>query len=224
MSLLKSVGLLGGTGDLGTALAIHLARHYDRILLGSRDKSKAEITIREIVSEKGDRGYLSHLLASENAEVAKQCDLIIATIPHTNAVQTIESLVESFRGGQVLISAVAPIVKSGDEFFPDLDATSISERIETIVPKSVKVATAFQTVPANVLYKERDISSDVLVACNELETYVSVADLVTKVEGLRPLYLGSLKLSRYIEDLTSMILNIGLKNKLKSPTIKFNSF
>ena len=222
---MKTVGLLGGTGDLGTALAIHLAKHDDRSLLGSREKTKAEATIRDILSEKGEKEHLkTHLVASDNNEVVRSCDFVIATVPHDKAIDTIKHLSDSFRGNQILISAVAPITKSGDEFIPDLAGSSISEQIKQLVPKSVKVATAFQTVPANVLYKERAISSDVLVACDEPETYAAVAELVSRIEGLRPLYLGSLRLSRYIEYLTSMILNIGVKNKLKSPTPKFNSF
>lgn len=216
---------MGGTGDLGTALAIHLAKHYERVFLGSRDKSKAEAVLHEILAEKGNRDYLrAHITPGENSEVVKSCDLVIAAVPHTNALQTISQLHDIFRGEQILVSAVAPIAKSGNEFVPDIADLSVSEQISKIVPKSVRVATAFQTVPANILYKEKTISSDVLIACDDYETYGSVSEMVSKIEGLRPLYLGSLKLSKYVESLTSLLLNVSIRNKLKSPTIKVTSF
>lgn len=222
---MKTIGLVGGTGDLGTALAIHFAKNHERVIIGSREKTKAEAALREVISEKDEQDHLrNHLFAAENKEVVRSSDIIIATVPHTTAVETIKLLAPSFRGDQVLISAVAPVSRVGEEFFPDLGGLSISEQIEQLLPKTIRLATAFQTIPANILYKERAISSDVLVACNEVETFYQVSELVSSIQGLRPLYLGSLKLSKYIEGLTAMILNVSIRNHLKSPTLKFNSF
>ena len=134
-------------------------------------------------------------------------------------------MASSFSGDQILISAVAPVAKVGKEFVSQIEAgKSYSQQIAEILPKSVKVATAFQSVPAHILYEEREISSDVLVTCDELNTYQQIAEIISKIPGLRPLYLGSLNLSGEVERLTALVLNIAIKNKLKSPTPKFNSF
>ena len=151
---------------------------------------------------------------------------MLLTVPHENAFATVNGLSSDFRGNQVLISAVAAVAKKGEEFVVDEDPSgeSFAQKISAIVPPNVKVAAAFQTVPTSILYKEREISADVLVSTDDLGTYESVSAIVRDIEGLRPLYLGSLRLAGEIERLTALLLNIGKRNRMKSPTLKFVSF
>ncbi|MGI0090928.1 MAG: hypothetical protein ACREBS_04395, partial [Nitrososphaerales archaeon] len=99
---------------------------------------------------------------------------------------------------------------------------SITQKMKGVmVLHSIKVATAFQTVPADALSKEERIDADVPITSEDKATYEKTAQIVKQVEGLRPVYLGSLELSSMAEGLTSVLLNIGMHNHLKSPTIKF---
>lgn len=223
---MSQIGLIGGTGDLGSALAIHLARKYQSVLIGSRSLEKAENSVKEITDEKNaTRPELaSKLKPARNETVARTADMIIATVPFENALETIKSLADSFRGNQILISAAASVVKSGSEFHPSKDPLSLAQKIREVLPSTISVASAFQTVPANILYKEMPIRSDVLVACDDAATYSKVAEVVSSIEGLKPFYAGSLEQSSSIEGLTSMLLNVAIKNKLKSPTLQINSF
>jgi len=219
------VGIIGGTGDLGTALAIHLAKKHE-VLLGSRILEKARSTVETVRNEKNHPYLLDRLKPCENIEVVERSDILLLTVPHENAFETVKNLADHFRGNQVLISTVAAVAKKGEEFVVDQDSSgkSFAEKISETVPPTVRVAAAFQTVPANILYKEKEISADVLVAVDKEATYDSVSDLVKDIDGLRPLYLGSLKLAGEIEGLTALLLNIAKRNKLKSPTLKFASF
>ncbi len=219
------VGLIGGTGDLGSALALHFSKKHE-VFLGSRNLDKAKSAVGDIYSEKNRDYVKQNLKAAENAAVAKECDILVLTVPCENALETMENLSAKFRGDQVLISAVAAVTKKGDEFRVNEDASgsSFAQRIKQRIPDSVNVAAAFQTVPANVLYREKEISADVPVATDKLEVYENVASLVSEISGLRPLYLGSLDLSGEVERLTALLLNIGKRNDLKSPTLKFPSF
>jgi len=219
------LGLLGGTGDLGCALAIHLSKKHE-LMLGSRNIEKAKATVDEIIAEK-DHDYLArNLKSAENTTVAAKCDFIILTVPHGNALETVRNLSTKFRGNQILVSAVAAVVKNGEEFVVDNNpsGTSFAQKIREIIPTSVKVAVAFQTVPANILYREKEISADVPVAAESVEDYQLVASIVSEIEGLRPLRIGGLKQAGEIEGLTTLLLNIAKRNALKSPTIKFPSF
>jgi 8-hydroxy-5-deazaflavin:NADPH oxidoreductase len=222
---LARIGFVGGTGDLGTALSLQLSKKHE-VLLGSRSLEKARTAVELIRSEKGPRDYLEqNLKPCENAQAVSQSEFVIVTVPHENAIETVKSLTNSFRENQILISTVAAVGKAGDEFVPDFrSGKSFAESILEIVPSTVKVAAAFQTVPAHILYMEREISADVLVTTNERETFEKVASLIRDIEGLRPLYLGTLRLSAEIERLTSLLLNVGKRNKLKSPTLKISSF
>ncbi|MFI5419794.1 MAG: NADPH-dependent F420 reductase [Nitrososphaerales archaeon] len=219
------IGFVGGTGDLGTALSLQLSKKHE-VLLGSRSLEKARTAVELIRSEKGPRDYLEqNLKPCENAQAVDESEFVIVTVPHENAIETVKNLTTSFKENQILISAVAAVGRAGDEFVPDFrSGKSFAESILEIVPSSVNVAAAFQTVTAHILYGEREISADVLVTTNERETFEKVASLIRDIEGLRPLYLGTLRLSAELERLTSLLLNVGKRNKLKSPTLRINSF
>ncbi len=220
-----SIGLIGGTGDLGSALAIHLSKKYETVAIGSRNIEKARESLKTIIEEKGARRYLlDHLKPASNREVVSSSDIVIVTIPHENAVNMIRDLATHFRGDQVLVSAVATLTKVGTQFFSGRGSESIAKQMKIVLPSGVQVASAFQTLPAAILYKERQISADVLVCAESSQTYEKVAQLVSSVDGLRPLYLGDLDLAGDLEGLTALILNIAIKNRLKSPTLKINSF
>lgn len=221
-----SIGIIGGTGELGTGIALHLARNH-QVFLGSRGLENAKKTVEKMLVEKGTREYLrKNLIPAENHEAIKDCRTLILTVPYQNAIGTVTTLKQFFSGDQILVSAVAPVVRVENEFQTafDLQGRSVSQQIRNVLPISVRIATAFQSVPAHILYEERPISSDVLVTCDESSTYEEVAALISDINGLRPLYLGSLNLSGEVERMTALILNIAIKNKLKSPTPKFNSF
>ncbi|HYB03740.1 MAG TPA: NAD(P)-binding domain-containing protein [Nitrososphaerales archaeon] len=219
------LGLIGGTGDLGYALGYHLSKK-NLVLLGSRNLEKAKAAVAEIISEKKNPDSERNLEAAENSTVVQTCDVIILTVPHANALETILSLSQRFRDDQILVSAVAAVAKKGDDFISEIDASgkSFAQQIKEIVPDSVKVAAAFQTVPANMLYREREMQADVPVATDSIDVYNAVSKIVADIQGLRPLYLGSLQLSGEVERLTALLLNIGKRNGLKSPTLLFPSF
>ena len=222
---MPSIGLVGGTGDLGTALAVQLSAKYESVTIGSRSVEKAKASVTKILEEKLERKYLlSHLKAGSNREVVSGCDYVILTVPHENSVQTVKELSADFRGNQVLISAVAVLSKVGNQFFPNRTSESVARQVKSLLPTGVEVASAFQTLPAAMLYKEREISADVLVSAESTQTYEKVAKLIGSMKGLRPLYLGDLDLAGELEGLTALLLNVATRNKLKSPTIKVNSF
>ncbi len=238
---MTQLGFFGGTGDLGKALALHLAKNYDKTLIGSREKSKAQSAVKELQSRM-DGAAKDKLVPATNKEVAEQCDIIIATLPAKHAVQGIKEVAGHFRGKQLLISTVAPTPKVGEEYLPSFSkeenggedggngaissSTSITKQMkESLALHSISVGTAFQTVPANALYnkkkEENSFEADVPVTSDDAQTYELIAGVVRQVKGLRPLYLGTLELSGVAEGLTSVLLNVGKHNHLPSPTIKF---
>ena len=223
---MTTIGLVGGTGDLGTALAVHLSKTYD-VILGSRSEGKAKTAVADIIKEKGNRDYFqSHLKPADNQTAVRDSDIVFLTVPYDNAFETIQNLSTLLRSNQILISTAASVSKSGEDFVPDFPETgkSVSEKIFDLLGGRVEVAAAFQTVPANRLYKEAQLSSDVLIAASNNEAYQRVADVVKTIEGLRPLYAGSLTVSAEVERLTSLLLNLAKRNGLKSPSIKISSF
>jgi predicted dinucleotide-binding enzyme len=57
--------------------------------------------------------------------------------------------------------------------------------------------------------------------CGDGPNHVAmIENLVSEINGLRPIYLGPLSLSYQAEILTPMILNAAKRNKMKNPGIK----
>jgi 8-hydroxy-5-deazaflavin:NADPH oxidoreductase len=219
---MQTIGLVGGTGDLGRALAVHLCKKY-KVKLGSRTISRAQAAVTEILQDKkGGSELRQNLLPVSNNEAVSDSELAFLTVPYESALETVKSLTTEFQRGQTLISCAAQVSKRGKEFFGE-SAVSLSKQIQDVVPQC-EVATGFQTVPAVVLYKEATISSDVFIACNEEGTFRKVAEVVLTINGLRPLYVGTLEHAGQLESLTALLLNVGLRNRLKSPTFKIHSF
>ena len=235
---MPTAGLIGGTGDLGTALSVHLVNGFDAVLLGSREKQKAEATVKKIIGDSSSSSKESSpevkdkLKPATNQEVAESADVLFATLPAKHAIDAIKELSGHFRGNQLLICTAAPTPKVGSEYLPTLGNNdggegrdSITQSIKKIFAlHSIEVAAAFQTVPAIALAgKEKFEAADVPVSCDDPETYEKVAKIVRQIPGLRPLYVGNLELSGMVEGLTSILLDVGMHNHMKSPTIRFNA-
>jgi 8-hydroxy-5-deazaflavin:NADPH oxidoreductase len=222
---MPKIGLIGGTGDLGPALAVHLAKK-NKVLLGSRNKEKAESAIQEILQNKQERSSTikPRLEPATNDSVSSSCDIIILTVPYNAALDTMAGLRDKFMGNQLVISAVAAMRKSGMYFVPVQGSTSIAQGVQNILPKSVLVAAAFQTVPAKVLYNEETIDADVLVCADNDDAFSQTAEIISSIPGLRPLLAGTLESSSEIEGLTALLLNLAINAHLKSPTLKIHSF
>ena len=222
--MLRKIGLIGGTGDIGSGLAVHFARKFDIVFIGSRSKEKAQNTVKEITREQlEDVKIGDHLIAESNEAVIQNCENLVLTVPYAAAVDTVTDLAQLFTENQLLISAVAAIKKSSKEFVAANDALSVSESIQKLLPR-VRVAAAFQTLPARILYTKREIDADVFVSCDEKDTFARVAEIVSSIQGARPLYAGTLELSREIEGLTALLLNSAQNSHLKNPTLKVFSF
>lgn len=199
---------------------------YDTVLVGSRNKGKAETTIGELLSEKKNEANLQQRLkAASNDEVVTESDIVIATVPYESALETLRALAPKFRGNQLLISAAASVKKTEKgEFKSNLGEKSLALEMRGFLPPSVKVAAAFQTIPANILYKDNDFKFDVLVASEDKETFALVSAFISPIKSLRALHVGSLDLSGEVEGLTSILLNIAIRNRMKSPTFNVASF
>jgi 8-hydroxy-5-deazaflavin:NADPH oxidoreductase len=218
------IGLIGGTGDIGPALSVHFSRKYDAVFIGSRSIEKARNTVRKIILDRSEDPEIgNHLIPESNEAVVRNCENLVLTVPYAVAIDTVKELANFFSENQLLISAVAAIRKSSKEFVAAYEGLSVSESIQKLLPK-VKVGAAFQTLPAHILYTTREIDADVFVACDDKDTYTRVAEIVSSIQNVRPLYAGSLELSREIEGLTALLLNSAQSSRLKNPTLKILSF
>jgi NADPH-dependent F420 reductase len=209
---MKSIAVIGGTGDLGLGLAVRLARSY-QVTIGSRDASRAA----EAASKASALGGAT-VLGEENGAAARGSEISILAIPNLPSDDALISL-KPHLDGKLVLSPIVPMEFRDGLFSPSLESGSAAERVASSL--GTRVAGAFHTVPAaRLLEVDKELDYDVLVTADTKEVYLEAAEIVSSITRLRPLYAGPLRNSRMVEGITPSLLNVGKLNKIRSPSIK----
>ncbi|MCX6648194.1 MAG: NADPH-dependent F420 reductase [Candidatus Bathyarchaeota archaeon] len=223
------IGILGGTGNMGGGLALRLSLKHD-VTVGSRSVDKAGEAAGEL--EAKARGFYQAAMRGSitgalNEDAVAGRDIVIETLPASAAVTTLATIKDKFTPGQVVVSCVVPMKRHGKLYTwsPVVaggrdQARSAAELIQEAVP-TARVVSAFQTVPAQYLNDINGILDlDVLVAGDDAAAVETVMGLVRDIPGLRPLRVGPLENSKWVESLTPLLLNAAILNGLHDPSIR----
>ena len=119
---IKSIAILGGTGDLGGGLARQWSRAGYQILIGSRTEEKGKAAAGDLLAEFPDLNVTGH----ENLAAATAADLVVLTVPFAHQISTLES-VKSGLVGKVLIDVTVPLMppKVGTVQMPEAGCAAV---------------------------------------------------------------------------------------------------
>src|SRR5213083_3409759 len=106
------IGVLGGTGPAGQGVAARLAALGHTVILGSRDRDRAERIVDELRARWGDR--VETLEAGTNPQAADAEIVVVATVADA-AIPTARYLADKL-SGKVVVSMANGLVKHGREF------------------------------------------------------------------------------------------------------------
>jgi NADPH-dependent F420 reductase len=224
------IGVFGGTGNMGSGMAIRWANEHE-ILIGSRSIEKAE-RIAKRLSDLARGFYQAEMEGNIkgvlNADAAREAEVIVITLPPEVTVSALKGLVQHMHAGQIVVSTVVPMKRrKGLFYFTPLAVgenenqdRSAAESIQDIV-NPLPVVSAFQTVPAAYLSNiDAILNIDVLIAGDDDLAIALVSKLVRAIPNLRPLRVGPLENSKWIESLTPLLLNAAILNGLHDPSIR----
>lgn len=203
------VGVLGGTGKMGGAVAGQLSRKHS-IIIGSREPARAMEAAAGIPRATG----------SDYAGAAGQAEAVIIAVPFS-AIGEVAALADGL-AGKLVVSMVNPLKVVGGLLEFALEKGSAAEKIKEMLPKS-RVATAFNNVPRAIFENEPQVAIDILVAADSKATYDEAAALVRDVPGCRPLYAGPLSQAEVVERITPLVLNLARLNGTGALTTRFIS-
>jgi hypothetical protein len=207
------VGLIGGTGPAGRALAARLASVGVEVIIGSRSSERAE----DIVEEMG-REWPDHQLPIRGAqnEQAAEPDLVVIATPWDSAPAMAASMAPLLVD-KVVASMANALVKVGDELHPLIPARgSIAAEVQAAAPRAM-VAAAFQHLPARHLGDlDHPIESDVLICSDHPQATKAVADLVRLIPGLRPIDAGTLAAAAPVEAFTAVLASVNIRYRARS--------
>lgn len=207
-----NIGILGGTGPAGSALAARLAVAGYDVVIGSRSKYRAMEKVDNLKEAWPDK---SLPIAAGDNTTAAAADVVVIATPWDGATQTAASVGEHLRH-KVVISMANALTRIGKEFQPLVPPRgSVAASIQAVVPEAM-VGAAFHHVPAKELSDlDHPIESDVLICSDHEAATAMAAELVNAIPNMRPLDAGELSQSTPIESFTSVLLQLNVRYKTR---------
>lgn len=212
---------------MGTGLTIRWALTHD-IHIGSRSTEKAQRTAQNLTNLA--RGFYQNQLKGTitghlNRDAVEQAEVIVVAFPPQATIQAVTDLKPSLREDHIIVSTVVPMRRRGKlYYFTPLgrftEEKSAAETIQELVHPT-PVVSAFQTVPAAYLNNiDAILNLDVFIAGDDDVSVAVVSRLVRDIANLRPLKVGPLINSKFMEAITPLLLNAAILNGLQDPSIR----
>ena len=193
---MAKIAVVGGTGDLGNAIAKCLvARTSHQVSIGSRSAESAARAAAALGEGVG---------SGVNAEVAAAADIVIITVPYSAQVGTIEQIKGSV-AGKIVVDTTVPLVPPKVMRVQLPAAGSAAQEARELLGDDVRLVTAFHNVAAHKLAEGHDVDCDVLVFSDDTDARAQVIQVVADM-GMRGLAGGSLANSAAAEALTSLLI------------------
>lgn len=190
-------------------------------MIGSRDPFKAKAAADKIQTNVGKNSRVSGLV---NPQAASRADVVVITVPFAGLYDTVRSLKQSLRPGQVVVSVAVPLETAiGGSAVRTVEVWdgSAAEMVSRLLPKEVKLVTAFNNVSADLLNDlSKTVECDVLVCGNDAEAKKTVLGLVKAIPGARGFDAGSVENSRIIEQLTALLVSLNIRHGVKTAGLR----
>jgi NADPH-dependent F420 reductase len=207
----EPVAIVGATGSLGFGLAVRLAGAGVPVVIGSRDRERMEQAAGRARAAV-PAGVFS---AQSNALAVGQAQTVILSVPFLNQSETLASIAQSLRPGQLLIDASVPLAAavSGEATrMLGVWQGSAAEQAREMVPAGVHVVSALHTVSAASLTNlDHPLEQDVLLCGDSCEDKLQAARLLQRIDGLRCVDCGRLEMSRLTESLTALMIAVKIQ-------------
>lgn len=201
-----TVAIVGGTGDLGFAVAARWARAGIEIVIGSREAAKAEAAVERL------KGLVPEANATglENPDAAAASQVVLVAVPFSGFVPIYKSIAGHLQENAVVIDATVPVEASlggkATHVFGVWEG-SAAQLGMAFLPKGTMMCGAFHTVSAAAAADlDRTLEGDVLV-CGSKDGKPFVKELVEALD-LRFVDAGPLENARIIEPITALLIGI----------------
>ncbi len=207
----RTIAVLGGTGPLGSGLALRWARGGENVIIGSRDALRAQEAAEKLSARAGAQVH-----GNENGAACAAADVVVVAVPYLGHASLLKSLKEQFKPEAILIDATVPLAAAiGDRPTRMIGVWqgSAAEQAAELVPENVSVAAAFQNVSAELLDGDEAIDCDVIVCSDDARAMKIARELADKIPGLRSLDGGKLENARIVEQITALLITINIRQK-----------
>ncbi|MGH9104437.1 MAG: NADPH-dependent F420 reductase [Acidimicrobiales bacterium] len=207
------MGILGGTGPAGSAVAARFAAAGVEVVVGSRSEDKARGVVEELRRRWAGRDL--PLVAGAN-KAAATAELVVVATPWEAAVPTAQELAGEL-SGKIVVSMVNAMTRWGKRFAPLLLPTgSVAVALARALPAS-RVVGAFHHLPSGPLGDlDLEVRADVMVFSDERAATDEVIALIGRVPGLRGVDVGGLASGLAVEALTAALVEVNRRYKTQA--------
>lgn len=209
------IAILGGTGPEGSGLGLRWAASGHEVIIGSRLAEKG-IGVAKELKKLLPEGLIS---GTDNLTASQAAELIVLTVPYGAQEPTMSHVREAIIG-KLLVTVVAPTKKPTARVWRLPSGLSAAEELQKQLGSDARIVAAFQNIGAHHLTDlDHDLDCDVLICGDNKQDKDIVADLCVDA-GLNGVNAGALQNSSVIEGLTSVLIGINIRNKVKSAGIR----
>lgn len=198
------IAFIGGTGPEGLGLATRFAKAGHLVFIGSRSEERAEEAVAKIKEAVPD----GHVFGGMNEDGLDRADFVFLTVPADAHDDTLEQLAEAI-GDKILVDIVVPMVfdRDGPKAI-DVESGSAAQAARAIVTEA-KVVSGFHHLDADALQDlSKPMQGDVIVCADHIGAKNKVMDLAENIEYVRAVDGGPLINSKYLEQLTVLLIHI----------------
>jgi 8-hydroxy-5-deazaflavin:NADPH oxidoreductase len=210
------VTVIGGSGALGTGLALRLAAAGVPVVIGSRDEGRAHEAAQRIADQVRD----AQVQGLANGPAAEASEIVFLCVPFRNHSETLTNLKNHLRDGQLLVDTTVPLAAAISGKATRMIGVwqgSAAQQAQEMVPDGVTVVGALHTVSAPTLAEiEAEMDEDILLCGDSKADKARVAELVELIPGFRAVNAGALEMARIVEQLTPLLISINARYKTRA--------
>jgi len=216
----RAIAILGGTGAQGHGLALRWARAGETVIIGSRNRQRAQDAAASIAAQVGPSRGISGM---ENSAACAATDLCVLTVPFESQAELLKQLKSAFRTGTTLIDATVPLAASiGGRSSRVLGVWqgSAAQQTAELAPKGVVVAAAFHNISSDVLSGDAPVDCDAIICSDDDNARQVASQLAVKIPGVRAIDGGKLENARIVEQITALLITINTRYKTHGAGIR----
>lgn len=214
MNRKTKISIIGGTGDQGLGLAMRWSRMGCPVIIGSRNRGRAESAATQVREQIGPA---ADVVGLENTEAVNASRIIVLSVPFAGQAEILKSIRGNFEAGDLVVDVTVPLETAVGGRVTRLLGVwsgSAAEQVQQGVPQGVDLVSAFHNVSAATLQDlEREIESDIIVCGNSAAAKQRVRPLIEMIKNCRFVDGGRLENSRIVESLTALLISLNIRYK-----------
>ena len=197
---IQIIGILGGSGALGSGLSYRLGKAGYQVIIGSRNPGNSSEKVNEI----NQRLKQDKISIESNYLAAEKSDLIILAVPFSNHLAIVKEIAPVVQN-KIVLDTTVPLVPPKVARVQLPEYGSVAKKTQELLGNEVRVVSAFQNVAAIHLNGDDALSGEILVFGNNKDAREIIIGLIEQI-GMKGWHAGSIDNSIVAESMTSVLI------------------